>query len=404
MHDVIVDLRADSPTFRQWTAVELSADNRRALYVPEGFAHGFVTLTDGAELVYQMSAPHQRRGARGTMERSGVRYRVAGRAGRDLGAGCELRRIRRRPVTTAQRVLVTGGRGFLGSHVLRALLASDREVAVLTRSHSVTPVAGDDAHKVSVITVSLQDREQLRHRIAEWRPDACIHLAWYAEPGRYLESPENLSALDGTLALLQALIDVGCATVAMAGSCAEYDTDQGWLTEDTPLRPLTIYAASKAAGSMLVQQLAKDTATSVAWARIFYPYGPFEDRRRAVPALIASLLEDRRFAASSGDQVRDYVYAKDVADAFVTLIDQRASGAFNVASGVPITIRQLMETIGDQLGRRDLIDFGAAPPRAWEPRFIAGKTDRLRSLGWSPRYTLDRGLEETIAWWREHHR
>lgn len=307
-------------------------------------------------------------------------------------------------MTAAQRVLVTGGRGFLGSHVVGALLASDRDVAVLTRSHSIPSLAGDEAGKVVIISGSLQDREQLRHRISEWRPDACIHLAWYAEPGRYLDSPENLSALDGTLALLQALIDVGCATVAMAGTCAEYDTDQGWMNEDTPLRPRTIYAASKASGSMLVQQLAKETATSVAWARIFYPYGPFEDRRRAVPALILSLLEGRRFAASTGDQVRDYVYGKDVADAFLTLIDHRASGAFNVASGVPISVRELMETIGGRLGGRELIDFGAAPPRAWEPKFIAGDTTRLRSLGWSPRYTLERGLDETIAWWREHPR
>ena len=305
-------------------------------------------------------------------------------------------------MTIAQRVLVTGGRGFVGSHVVRALLASDREVAVLTRAPS--PIADDAIGRVSVITGGLQDREQLRRQLSEWRPDACIHLAWYAEPGRYLESPENLSALDGTLALLQALIEVGCPTVAMAGTCAEYDTDQGWLDEGTPLRPRTIYAASKASGSMLVHQLAKNTDTKVAWARIFYPYGPFEDPRRAIPALIVSLLEGRRFAASAGDQVRDYIYAKDVADAFVTLIDKRASGEFNVASGVPITIRELMEAIGDQLGGRELIDFGAAPPRAWEPKFIAGKTARLESLGWAPRYTLDRGLGETIAWWREHRR
>jgi nucleoside-diphosphate-sugar epimerase len=307
-------------------------------------------------------------------------------------------------VTAAQRVLVTGGRGFLGSHVVRTLLASDRDVAVLTRSQATPVLAGGENARVSVLTGSLQDREQLRKRIAEWRPDACIHLAWYAEPGRYLESSENLSALDGTLALLRALMDAGCASIAMAGTCAEYDTDQGWLKEDTPLCPRTVYAASKASASMLVQQLAKDSSTTVAWARIFYPYGPFEDRRRAVPALILSLLERRRFAASTGDQVRDYVHASDAANAFVTLIDQRASGAFNVASGVPITIRQLMEMIGDRLGGRDMIDFGAVPPRAWEPRFIAGDTARLRSLGWSPRYTLDQGLDETIAWWRENHR
>jgi nucleoside-diphosphate-sugar epimerase len=119
-----------------------------------------------------------------------------------------------------------------------------------------------------------------------------------------------------------------------------------------------------------------------------------------VPALIHSLLGGRRFEASTGDQVRDYVYAEDVADAFVTLIDRGATGPYNVASGVPITVRQLMETIGDRLGRRDLIDFGAAPSRAWEPRFIAGDISRLCALGWTPRHALDQGLDETIAWWR----
>jgi dTDP-4-dehydrorhamnose 3,5-epimerase len=65
VHDVIVDLRADSPTFRQWASIELSGENRRTLYVPEGFAHGYVTLTDDAEMLYQMSVPHHAPAARG---------------------------------------------------------------------------------------------------------------------------------------------------------------------------------------------------------------------------------------------------------------------------------------------------------------------------------------------------
>ena len=56
--DVIVDMRPTSPTYRQWQGFELSAANRRMLYVPEGFAHGFQTLTDGAEVTYQVSAPY----------------------------------------------------------------------------------------------------------------------------------------------------------------------------------------------------------------------------------------------------------------------------------------------------------------------------------------------------------
>jgi nucleoside-diphosphate-sugar epimerase len=300
----------------------------------------------------------------------------------------------------AHRVLVTGSRGFLGTHVVRALLASGRDVAILIRGALASEPVADVPEGLSILPASLEDPATLRRQLEHWRPDACIHLAWYAEPGRYLEALENIAALNGTLALLQELKRVDCASVAMTGTCAEYDTDQGWLHEDTPLRPRTLYAASKASASLLAQQLAKGSRTNVAWARVFYPYGPFEDDRRAVPALIASLLDGRRFAASSGDQVRDYIYAKDVADAFVTLIDRNATGSFNVSSGSPITVRSLMETIGDRLGRRELIDFGAATARQWEPRFICGDNSRLRALDWAPKYTLGEGVDETIAWWR----
>lgn len=300
----------------------------------------------------------------------------------------------------ASRVLVTGSRGFLGTHVVRALLATGREVAILMRGTAAREPVAKAPERLTILPANLQDPAALRRQLEEWRPDACIHLAWYAEPGRYLEAPENVAALNGTLALLQELMRVDCASVAMTGTCAEYDTDQGWLHEDTPLRPRTLYAASKASASLLAQQLAKGSRTNVAWARVFYPYGPFEDHRRAVPALITHLLEGRRFAASSGEQVRDYIYATDVADAFVTLIDRNATGSFNVSSGTPITVRGLMETIGDRLGRRELIDFGAATARGWEPRFICGDNSRLRALDWVPKYTLGQGVDETIAWWR----
>jgi len=67
VYDVIIDLRPDSPTYKQWIGVELTADNRRMLYVPEGFAHGYQTLTDNAEVFYQVSqfySPESERGVR----------------------------------------------------------------------------------------------------------------------------------------------------------------------------------------------------------------------------------------------------------------------------------------------------------------------------------------------------
>jgi nucleoside-diphosphate-sugar epimerase len=254
--------------------------------------------------------------------------------------------------------------------------------------------------QVALLPAGLQHHAALRKHLEQWKPQGCVHLAWCAEPGRYLEAPENVESLDATLALLRTLTEVGCRSVAAAGTCAEYDTDGGWLREDTPLRPRTLYAAAKASAGMMAQQLTKGGDTTVAWGRIFYPYGPLEDRRRAVPALMLSLLEGRRFAASAGEQVRDYIHVSDVADALITLMDSGSAGAFNVSSGVPITMRSLMEAIGEQVGRTDLIDFGELPYRSWDPMFICGDNSRLKALGWAPKVTLQRGLQETIAWWR----
>jgi dTDP-4-dehydrorhamnose 3,5-epimerase len=65
IHDVLIDLRRGSPTYRKWVAVELTAENRKALYVPEGLAHGFLTLADATEVFYQISRPHEPLAARG---------------------------------------------------------------------------------------------------------------------------------------------------------------------------------------------------------------------------------------------------------------------------------------------------------------------------------------------------
>jgi dTDP-4-dehydrorhamnose 3,5-epimerase len=82
IYDVIVDLRLDSPTFTQWAALELNAENRRILYVPEGFAHGFQTLEDATEVFYEISvsyAPEYARGVRWDDPAFGIQWPPAGR-------------------------------------------------------------------------------------------------------------------------------------------------------------------------------------------------------------------------------------------------------------------------------------------------------------------------------------
>lgn len=300
------------------------------------------------------------------------------------------------------KVFLTGASGFIGAHVTRALLARGHSVMALVKPENPMWRLKDVRGQFAVAIGFLADVQILRAALNEFKPDACIHLAWYAEPGKYLHSPENIRSLMDSLSLLSELVQIGCRQVVIAGTCAEYDTDVGYLREDSPKRPSTLYAAAKLSCCLLSQQIAAMAKINFAWARTFYPYGPQEDDRRVVPAVINALQQGQPFPATAGEQVRDYVYVEDVATAFCCLAEKQANGIFNIASAAPVTIRQLLETVGNLLGRSELIQFGALPYRDWEPMFISGDNRRMRELGWTPGYALNDGLLQTIQWWEAH--
>ncbi|MBU0697871.1 MAG: NAD(P)-dependent oxidoreductase [Proteobacteria bacterium] len=296
------------------------------------------------------------------------------------------------------RVFVTGASGFIGSHVTRALLGKGHSVAVLAPPDDPLRRLQDIRNSFEVITGMLGDVGILQKALAKFQPEACIHLAWYAEPGQYLHSMENIQSLTASLTLLNVLINVGCRQVVMAGTCAEYDTEFGYLSELTPTRPATLYAAAKLSCCLLGQQIATHAKINFAWGRIFYPYGSQEDKRRLIPSAIDALKQGNAFPATQGEQVRDYIHVEDVAEAFCVLTEKRAVGVFNISSGLPVSIHQLLETIGNLMGRAELIQFGALSYRDWEPPFICGNNSRLKNLGWKSSYSLVNGLSETIAW------
>ena len=298
------------------------------------------------------------------------------------------------------RILITGASGFLGAQLTRAMVTAGHDVVALTRARDIPPRLRGLEERITLASGELADTAAIRAVVAAARPEVCLHLAWYAEPGKYLSAPENLPALKASLELVEILAAAGCRRVVGAGTCAEYDTDAGFLREEGATRPATLYAAAKLSLCLLGEPLAKAAGMSFAWARIFYPYGPGEDERRLVAAAIGAVLDGRAFAATPGEQVRDYLHVTDVAAAFRVLAECDASGVFNVASGVPVTVRHLLETVGRVTGRPELIRVGALPYRAWEPMMICGNVSRLKALGWVPSFALESGLEDTVSWWR----
>jgi nucleoside-diphosphate-sugar epimerase len=294
------------------------------------------------------------------------------------------------------RILVTGASGFIGARVTKILLDSNHQVFALLMPGDPMIRLQSLQNRVETISAMLEDTEVLEKSINRFKPEACIHLAWYTEPGKYLDSTQNIQSLASSISFFQTLIKAGCMQIVAAGTCFEYDTDFGYLREDTPARPASLYAAAKLSCYLLGSQMAKQANISFSWGRVFYPYGPLEDQRRLVPAAIAALKQGVPFPASLGDQVRDYIHVDDVAAAFSVLVEKQTDGIFNISTGFPVSIRQLLETLGKLMNRDDLIQLGALPCRNWEPPFICGDNTRLRNLGWTPFYSLNEGLLETI--------
>ncbi len=271
------------------------------------------------------------------------------------------------------RVLLTGGTGFVGQAVLRALKARGTDLRCVVRSGS-----GDKLGDVGQIV----ETPDLFAENADWWAgkfdgvDMCLHLAWYAEPGKYLTSPRNLDCLSGTLAMAQGAARAGLRRFVGVGTCFEYDLSHGHLATDTPLDPLTPYAAAKASAFLTLRQFLPLNDVEFLWARLFYLYGAGEDPRRLVPYLHQQMQDEKMADLTSGTQVRDFMDVDAAAALLVKDAFSDRTGACNIASGQGISVRQLAEGIADGYGRRDLLNFGARPDNLTDPPVVVGLRDK----------------------------
>jgi len=293
------------------------------------------------------------------------------------------------------KVLLTGATGFVGARVARALVESGTEVVAVVRAGSNTRRLSS-LSRVSIIEGDLLHPGGMAEAIRAGA-DACIHSAWYAEPGKYLSSPVNVDLAHATTHFAEALAGAGCRRFVGIGTCFEYDTDTGYLAEASPLGPRHTYSASKAATYLMLSQVLNGTGMQFAWARLFYLFGPDEHPNRLVPSVADALLRGDEARVTPGGQVRDFLHVDDVATALCTVAKSDVQGPVNIGSGEPVTVAAIVEKIGAIVGRADLIKLGARDYAPGDPMFVCANNALLRSLGWTRRYSLDEGLKESVS-------
>ncbi len=296
-----------------------------------------------------------------------------------------------------KRILVTGGTGFIGQHLMDHLRQRGFEIHVIGRHRpSDTQVT---FHEADVL-----DLNRTRQAIVSAKCSHLLHLAWYVKPGEYWRSPNNLDWIAASLHLIRSFAENGGSRAVIAGTCAEYLWGaERFLEQETPCRPATLYGTSKDALRRILTAYGDVASLAVGWGRIFFLYGPGEKQGRLVSDAIHHLLLKQPFSTSHGLQRRDFMHVSDVAGAFAALVDCDVRGAVNIGSGQAFSVRSILELIGQATGASDFLRFGERPLPANEPEVIEADTARLfGEVGFRPRYDLASGLADTIFWWRQH--
>lgn len=293
------------------------------------------------------------------------------------------------------RILLTGATGFIGRPVLTRLQAAGHDV------HAISTRARPAGAGVTWHHADLLGRADV---VADVGPEVLLHLAWYVEPGRYWTAPENIRWVEASLALLRAFAAAGGRRAVIAGTSAEYDwraPGERCQEETTPLKPATLYGAAKHALHTAAARYAEQAGFELAWGRIFFVYGPGEPEGRLVPSVGRALLAGRPVPTTRGDQLRDFMHVEDAAAALVALAESDTTGAVNIASGDPVAVREVCDTLARLTGRPDLLQPGALPEREGDPPRLVADVARLREeVGFVPRIALYDGLAGTLDWLR----
>lgn len=308
-----------------------------------------------------------------------------------------------------KKIVVTGVSGFIGSRLSKELLQRGATVTAFARRNSNLWRIKDFTSEINWVYPDFYSFDDLSDQLLKINPDFIYHLATYYS----VDNNVDFSEMIDTNIKVGALLTKAAARVdnlkllINTGTCAEYGDIQEPANEESRLTPTTIYASTKAANTLIVEQIAADLKVPLTTLRLYNLYGEFEAARRIVPYIILSLLRDNDIKLTACEQAKDYSYIGDFANAYMqaAVEYEKARGMlFNIGSGTTIKMRRLVDEIAANLPQsKAKINFGALPYRENEMWYQSTSIEQAKKyLNWQPEISLRDGVKRIIDWYRNN--
>ncbi|MCE5270520.1 dTDP-glucose 4,6-dehydratase [bacterium] len=309
------------------------------------------------------------------------------------------------------KLLVTGGAGFIGSNFVLYMLARYPQLSLVNLDcltyagnlENLAALEGDNRHRF--VRLDIREAAPLESFLAAERPDAVVNFAAESHVDRSITGPQVFAQTNvlGTLNLLEAARKAGVGVFLQVSTDEVYGSlgEQGFFTEDSPIRPNSPYAASKAGADHLVRAWRHTYGMDTRITRCSNNYGPFQFPEKMIPLMMTNALEGKKLPVyGDGLNVRDWLHVEDHCRALdLALHKGKAGEVYNVGGGTQLTNLELVRTLLGILGRDEsLISFVPDRP-GHDRRYAIDASKARRELGWQPQVTFAEGLRRTVEWY-----
>jgi dTDP-6-deoxy-L-talose 4-dehydrogenase (NAD+) len=281
------------------------------------------------------------------------------------------------------KILVTGATGFLGCHVVKSLLLLGHTViATGSRTKENAGELFSQSKDLRYMQKDLNDREEDYYLFFE-RPERVIHLSWQGLPN-YKELFHIERNLPSNYYFIKNMVSNGLDNITITGTCFEYGLLEGCLSEDMDTRPATNYGLAKDTLRKFTEALKKNFSFNFKWLRLFYPFGPGQGQKSLYSQMEnAVAAKNSTFNMSAGEQLRDYLFVKKMADCITrTALQDEIGGVINCCSGKPVSVRTLVENYFKEHNHPIELNLGYYPYPDYEPLAFWGDVKKLtRAIG-----------------------
>lgn len=304
---------------------------------------------------------------------------------------------------STDKILIVGGTGFIGRHLVRKCLEYTHYVTCLGFSGNTDKTALGD--NIEFIKCDVTERKQLLSVLNNKHFDYIFNLGGYIDHAPYLKGGRKVieSHFVGLMNLLDCLDIKKLKGFVQIGSSDEYGNAPSPQRETVREMPISPYSFAKAAATHFIQMLSMTEGFPGVVLRFFLVYGPGQDNKRFLPQIIRGCLRDEMFNTSEGKQLRDFCYIDDAVDAMIkAVVTQGAMGhVINITSGFPVAIKEMIQKIISLTGGGKPV-WGAHPYRKGENMELYADISLAKSLlGWEPHTSLEEGLKKTIDYYRQ---